>query len=90
MQNHDPEPSADRERLVLRRLDQEQLLQLSELVGHLGGKIVGLGPVFRQVVELPNIFIRGPILNARREAEEPRSAGAKGAGHATSLTALFM
>jgi len=39
-----------REDLVLRRLHVEQLLHVAQLVGHLGGEVVGLRPVFVDVV----------------------------------------
>ena len=48
----------ERQHVVLGRLDQEQPLELVQLVGLLGGEVVGLGPVVR-VVELPDVVVEG-------------------------------
>ena len=44
----------ERQHVVLRRLDQEQALQLGQLLRVLGGEVVGLGPVVGGV-ELPDV-----------------------------------
>ena len=46
----------EREDVVLRRLDQEEPLQLAELVGLVGGEVVRLRPVVR-AVQLPDVVV---------------------------------
>ena len=46
-----------RQDVVAGRFDQELPLQLGQLVGHLRGQIVGLGPVGIGVVQLPDVLV---------------------------------
>ena len=71
VQYRDPEAAADRKRLVLRGLDQEEVLQLRELLRHLRGEIVGLTPVLVQVVELPDVVVRRPLADAGGQSRDP-------------------
>ena len=48
----------------LRGLLQEELLQLAQLVGHLRGQVVRLGPVVR-AVQLPDVVVEGRQLGHR-------------------------
>jgi hypothetical protein len=50
-----PHPIVEREHVVAGGLEEEQLLQLGEFVGLLGGEVVGLGPVAGAVVQLPHV-----------------------------------
>ena len=50
----------EREDVVLRRLDQEEPLQLGELLRLLGREVVRLRPVVRGV-ELPDVVVEGGI-----------------------------
>ena len=59
----------ERQRPVADRLDQEQPLQLAQLLGILGGDVVGLGPVVR-CVELPDVVVDRRQLGA----DHPRDA----------------
>ena len=81
VQDRNPEPAADREHLVLRGLDQEQLLHLRELLRHLRGQVVGLRPVVLEVVEFPDVLVGRPVPDAGRQARDPRGARAEGRGH---------
>ena len=60
-------PVVERQDVVPRRLDQEQPLELGELLGLLGGEVVGLGPVVGPV-ELPDVVVD------RRAARSPPTA----------------
>ena len=51
----------ERQHVEARRLDEEQPLQLGELVGVLGGEVVGLGPVLLDVVELPHVVVEAVL-----------------------------
>ena len=66
-------PVVEREHVVLAGLDEEQALQLAELVGLLGGEVVGLGPVVG-AVQLPHV-----VVERRQLLADPRGAVA-GAG----------
>ena len=72
-------PVVEREHVVLRRLHQPEPLELVEPVGHLLREVVGLRPVLRPVVELPDVVVerrhvraahhpRGPVLGYRAPA----------------------
>ncbi len=52
-------PVVERQHVVLDRLDQPQPLELVQLLRHLLGQVVGLGPVLAAVVELPDIVVEG-------------------------------
>ena len=71
-----------RQHVVLGRLEQEQPLQLVQLLGLLGGEVVGLGPVVR-AVELPDVVVEGRQL-ARRS---PRACCAGDRGPALVVDA---
>ena len=62
-----------RQHLVAGRFDQELPLQLGQLVRHLRGQVVGLGPVGIGVVELPDVVVEGGRL--RRELPGDGVAG---------------
>ena len=77
-----PKAAADRQRLVLRRLDEKDFLHLGQLFRHLCGEVVRLAPVLFQVVEFPDILVRRPLPNARRQCPAPTGArGPKARGH---------
>src|SRR4029077_17242296 len=46
-----------RKYIVFRRLDQEELLHITELVRHLGGEVVALRVIFGDVVKLPFVAV---------------------------------
>ena len=54
--------------LYLRASSHEQRLELGELVGHLGGEVVRLGPVGVGVVELPGVVVE----RRQRQTLDPR------------------
>ena len=80
VKEQNPEPCADRQRIVPRRFDQPELLQLGQLLGHLRREVVGLRPVLVQVVELPGVLVGRPLEDAGRQSRDPRGARAHGAG----------
>ena len=71
MKHGDPEAAADRQRLVFRRFDQEDFLHLRQFFRHLGGEIVGLAPILVEVVKLPDVLVRRPFPDARRQPRNP-------------------
>ena len=83
MKHGDPKAAADRQRLVLRGFDQEDLLHLRQLFRHLGGKVVGLAPILVEIVKLPDVLVRRPLPNAGRQPWNPRKPRPKGASHPT-------
>ena len=75
MEDGHPQAAADREHGIACGFDGEQFAHLSELVGHLGGQVVGLGPVLVEVVQLPAVVVGCPVVDARRH---PGSQGTRG------------
>ena len=69
-----------REDLILRRLHVEQLLHVAQLVGHLGGEVVGLRPVFVDVVSLPTETVHD-VRRRLRQTEVPRRIQRRRRGH---------
>ena len=62
-------PVVERQHVEAGGLDHEQVLQLTQLVGHLRGQVVGLGPVRGAVVQLPHVLVeRDPGCRARATA----------------------
>ena len=55
------DPVVEREHVVLLGLALEDLLQLAQLLGVLGGQVAGLAPVVGVVVELPDVLVEGPL-----------------------------
>ena len=76
-----PVAGADRERLVRLGLLQEQRLHLLEALRVLLREIVGLREVAAQVVELPDVLVRVPVLDRfRRPGRIPRNERTERAG----------
>ena len=50
-------PVVEREHVVLARLVEPELLQLGQLLRHLGREVVRLAPVAAGVVELPDVVV---------------------------------
>ena len=83
MEHRDPEAAPDRQRLVLRSFDQEDVLHLRQFFRHPGGEVVGLAPVLVEIVELPNVLVRRPLPNAGRQPRNPWDAWSHDASHPT-------
>ncbi len=73
-----PHAATDGKVLVLRRLDQEEVFHLLELLRIRSGQVVRLAPIDIDVVELPLVGERRPFLDAFRHAAYPRIARARG------------
>ena len=71
MHHGNPQTAADGQHIVLGGLDDEHLFHLGELFRHLGGEVVGLGPVLFEVVELPPVLVGSPLADAWAESREP-------------------
>ena len=74
-----PQTSADGQILILGGLDQEEILHVGNPLRHLRGKVVGLRPVFIQVVELLHIILRFHVAMPVC-SRYPRNTGAGGVG----------
>ena len=78
MHHGNPETAADGQHVVPRGLDGEHFLHLGELLRHLAGEVVGLRPVFLEVVELPLVLVGRPLADTGRSPGNPRDARAEG------------
>ena len=81
MEDGHPQAAADREHLVSGGFDGEQFAHLGQLFGHLGGQVVGLGPVLVEVIELPAVVVGCPVVDARRQSRQPRHPRTERRGH---------
>src|SRR6476660_5221311 len=81
MEDGHPQTTPDRENLISGGFNREQLTHLSQLFGHLGGEVVGLGPVLVEVIELPAVVVGCPILDAGWQSRQPGHPWTERGGH---------
>ena len=60
---------------------RKMFLHLRQFFRHFRREVIGLAPVFVQVVKLPDVLVRRPLLNAGRQPRNPRNPRPEGAGH---------
>ena len=81
MEDGHPQTAADREHRVSGGLDGEQFAHLGQLFGHLGGQVVGLGPVLVEVIQLPAVVVGCPVADSWRRSRQPGHPRTERRGH---------